>query len=82
MKRKRGTEPEDDMLPEYDLSKGVRGKYAKRLAKSPRVVLLDPEVAREFPDSLSVNNALRAISGIIKNHRVKSPRRAAPKKTT
>jgi hypothetical protein len=51
----------DDMRPEYDFSKGVRGKYAKRYAEGTNVVLLDPDVVAEFPDSASVNKALRSI---------------------
>lgn len=49
------------MRPEYDFSKGVRGKYAKRYAEGTNVVLLDPDVVAEFPDSASVNKALRSI---------------------
>jgi hypothetical protein len=48
-----------DMLDEYDFRKGVRGKYAKRYAAGSNVVILSPDVARVFPDSESVNEALR-----------------------
>ncbi len=51
----------DDMRREYDFSGGVRGKYVKRLAKGANVVVLDKDVASVFPDSVSVNKALRAI---------------------
>ncbi|MDO8547470.1 MAG: hypothetical protein Q7R68_08940 [Nitrospirales bacterium] len=50
-----------DMLPEYDFSKGVRGKYAKRYATGSNVVVLSPDVAKKFPDSDSVNKALRTL---------------------
>ncbi len=50
---------------EYDFSKGVRGKYAARYAGS-NVVVLEPDVARTFPDSKSVNAALRALKGLAK----------------
>jgi Ribonuclease toxin, BrnT, of type II toxin-antitoxin system len=50
-----------DMLDEYDFSSGVRGKYAKRYAEGTNVVLLDRDVAAMFPDSQSVNEALRAL---------------------
>ena len=43
----------------YDFSKGVRGKYADRFAKGSNVVVLEPDVAKAFPDSESVNRALR-----------------------
>ena len=50
----------DEMLPEYDFSGGVRGKYAKRYAEGTNLVLLEPDLAAEFPDSQSVSRALRA----------------------
>ncbi|MDP2324828.1 MAG: hypothetical protein Q8N51_12460 [Gammaproteobacteria bacterium] len=49
------------MRDHYDFSKGVRGKYAKRYKEGTNVVLLDPDVAREFPDSAAVNEALRQL---------------------
>jgi hypothetical protein len=51
------------MRREYDFSGGERGKYAGRV-RGPRVVLLEPEVARVFPDSRSVNRVLRLIAEI------------------
>jgi hypothetical protein len=54
------------MRPEYDFSGGVRGKYVERYGKGSNVVLLDPEVAAAFPDSDSVNDALRALIVIAK----------------
>ena len=57
---------DSDMLEEYDFSKGVRGKYAKRYAKGTNVVLIDPDVAEFFPDRESVNEALRSLINIIK----------------
>jgi hypothetical protein len=50
----------DEMRPEYDFSGGVRGKYAKRYAEGTNLILLDPDLAAEFPDSRSVSRALRA----------------------
>jgi hypothetical protein len=49
------------MLDEYDFSKGVRGKYAKRYAEGTNIVVLSPDVAAVFPDSESVNEALRVL---------------------
>ncbi len=60
---KRGRE---EMRPEYDFSGGVRGKYVRRFQHGTNVVLLDPEVAAAFPDSASVNDALRALLAIAK----------------
>ena len=59
--KKARRERQDDMLPEYDFSKGVRGKYAKRYAEGSNVVVLSPDMAKVFPTSESVNEALRAL---------------------
>ena len=52
------------MLPEYDFSKGIRGKYAKRFAEGTNIVVLAPDVIKNFPDSESVNEILRAVAKI------------------
>jgi len=49
------------MRDHYEFSKGVRGKYAKRYKEGTNVVLLEPDVAKEFPDSTAVNEALRQV---------------------
>jgi len=49
-------------LKEYDFSKGVRGKYAKRYHLSSNIIVLEPDVAQHFPNSESVNQALRTIT--------------------
>ena len=51
----------DDMRAEYDFSNAVQGKYAKRFAEGSNVVVLSPDVAAAFPDSESVNEALRSL---------------------
>jgi hypothetical protein len=56
----------EEMLPEYDFSGGVRGKYAGRFPKGTVMVVLDPDVAELFPDPKSVNDALRALGNIIR----------------
>jgi len=53
-----------EMRAEYDFSDGVRGKYVDRYRRGTNVVLLDPELAEAFPDSKSVNDALRALVAI------------------
>ena len=53
------------MLPEYDFSRGVRGKYADKFTQGKIMVVLDPDVAEIFPDPKSVNTALRALGHII-----------------
>jgi hypothetical protein len=55
-----------DLLPEYDFRGGVRGKYAKRFSEGTNVVVLAPDVAKLFPDSESVNRALRACGEIVR----------------
>ena len=49
----------DEMRPEYDLRGGVRGKYYERYKAGTNVVLLEPDVAKVFRDSATVNEALR-----------------------
>ncbi len=67
--------PDDpDMLEEYDFSKGVRGKYTARYSEGTNVVVIDPDVAKYFPDHDSVNEALRSLLPIVKRHEQKSVR--------
>jgi hypothetical protein len=47
------------MRPEYDLGGGVRGKYCERYKQGTNVVLLEPDLAKVFRDSATVNSALR-----------------------
>jgi hypothetical protein len=54
--------PDPDMRDEYDFSKGVRGKYAQRSRDGSNVVVLDPDVAAEFPTQEDVNKALRVLA--------------------
>ena len=49
------------MRDEYDLSKGVRGKYAARFPANYVTVVLEPDVAAAFPDAKSLNEALREL---------------------
>lgn len=60
-----------EMRPEYDFSGGVRGKYVDRYRAGTNVVLLEPELSRAFPDSRSVNDALRALLSIATRARIK-----------
>lgn len=59
---------DDHMLPEYDFSRGGRGKYAERYSRAANVVVLDPDVSERFPDSESVNRALRALAATNREH--------------
>ena len=66
-------EPDDEILPEYSLQGGIRGKYAERYARGTNLVPLDPDVAEVFSDPASVNRALRALAGIIKEQQSQKP---------
>jgi hypothetical protein len=65
MRKTPRTDP--DMEPEYDFSKGVRGKFAKQVPRGVIAVVLDPDIAQIFPDSDSVNDALRSLGKIIRS---------------
>ncbi len=59
----------DELRPEYnfDYSKAVRGKYYKRiLDEGANIVMLEPDVAKAFVDSASVNDALRSLLNLTK----------------
>ena len=72
-RRRKSTENGDDLRPEYDFSGGVRGKHATRYAAGTNVVVLDPDVAAVFPNSVAVNEALRALVPLIRS--LRRPRR-------
>ena len=73
---KKGTVPDeiDEMLPHYDFTGGVRGKYADRVRKATNFVLLDPDVQEMFPNSDAVNRALRAVGELVKSAKPKKRR--------
>jgi len=70
MKKQSADEVNDELRPEYDLREllkgGVRGKYAERFRAGTNLVLLDPDVAKEFPDEKAVNDALRLVLELTK----------------
>jgi len=60
----------DELRPEYDFdySKAVRGKYYKRLIEEgANVVVLEPDIAKAFGDSSSVNEALRSLLNLTRS---------------
>jgi hypothetical protein len=63
MKRMRN---DPELLQEYDFSKGIRGKYARRYAEGTNVVVIDADVAEYFPDHQAVNDSLRSLIAIIR----------------
>jgi hypothetical protein len=56
----------DQIRREYDFSGGVRGKHHEAYEAGTNVVVLDADVAEAFPDSSSVNRALRLLLEIAK----------------
>ena len=71
MKMTSKREPEDTMRKEYDFTVGTRGKYAKKVAKGTNIVILDPDVAKLFKDSESVNDALRLLGELARRQIVR-----------
>ena len=54
----------DELRPEYkrsDFGTLVRGKYAARVSEASNIVVLEPQVARAFPNDRAVNQALRGL---------------------
>jgi hypothetical protein len=65
MKKESPKTVDDDLRQEYDLSQlkgGVRGKYYRQAAAGTNLVLIEPDLANLFPDSESVNRALRLLA--------------------
>lgn len=59
----RSPKPDKDMLPEYrfDYIKARPNRFAARLKRGSRAVVLDPDVAAVFLTPESVNAVLRAL---------------------
>jgi hypothetical protein len=68
MNQKVNPEADDDMLPEYDFSHGVRGKHHEAYEAGTNVVFLEPELAKVFKDSASVNRVLRLLLTLAKEN--------------
>ena len=66
---KKVSEQNNEMLREYDFSQGVRGKYARRYARGSNVVVLEPDVAKVFPNGEAVNSSLRSLAKIIRRRK-------------
>ncbi len=52
---------ESEMQPEYDFSKGIRGKHYRAYQEGTNIIFLEPDIAKVFKDSESVNHALRML---------------------
>jgi hypothetical protein len=59
----------DTLRPEYDFSRAVRGVTAARYAEGTNIVAIDPQVRDVFPDSGTVNEALRALAPLLREQR-------------
>jgi hypothetical protein len=85
MKKVKSQAGDDDIRPEYDFTGAVRGKYYERFRQNSNVVLLDPDVSEAFPNSASVNQALRALASVARKsvqvmRRPSSPQRRPNKR--
>jgi hypothetical protein len=70
---------DDGMRAEYDFSNAVRGKYYERYRASTNVVVLDPDVAKAFPNAEAINKALRVLVSVARA-RVYAPKRRSSTK--
>jgi hypothetical protein len=50
--------------PNLDFSKGVRGRHLERVREGTNLVLIAPDLVEAFPDSESVNEALRSLKSV------------------
>jgi hypothetical protein len=58
----------DQIRSEYDFSHGVRGKHYEAYRAGTNVVFLDPDVAKAFADSASVNQVLRLLLQLVRTN--------------
>ena len=59
-------EEDEEMLPEYDFAHGVRGKHHEDYKAGTNVIFLEPDLAKVFTDSASVNRVLRLLLNLAK----------------
>jgi hypothetical protein len=68
MKKKSKSDLNDDLRPEYDFSKmRIVARGPKRKVPKPKIIHLEPDVAKTFPDDESVNEALRLLIRLAKD---------------
>jgi hypothetical protein len=67
--KKKARDKNNETLREYDFSKGVRGKYAQRYARGSNVVVLEPDVAKIFPNAEAVNSSLCSLAEILRRRK-------------
>ena len=79
---KSGDTVSDDMLPEYNFNyrKARPNRFAERVYKDRRVVMLDPDISKIFTTSESVNAVLRAlIANMPRSEKMKTSRKLLSK---
>lgn len=59
------------MRAEYDFSNARPNKYAEKYAEGTNIVIIEPDLIEFFPDSESVNSALRALVSAFPKSRLK-----------
>jgi len=84
MRKESAKKIDDELRAEYELSQlkgGVRGKYYKRAMAGTNLVLIEPALAKAFPDTDSVNRALRLLLDAARSAAMPSrQRRSVPNK--
>ena len=70
-----GAEPK--MRSRYSFKGGQRGRYANLFPQNPGLIVLSPDMAAVFPDSDSVNEALRTLVKAVQGAAVPLEREAA-----
>jgi hypothetical protein len=77
-KYKKSQHPDNGaMRAEYDFSKGARGKHAAQYAAGTNVVVIEPDVAAEFPTAEEVNETLRTVAQLLQRRRKSMKRKTA-----
>lgn len=73
--RSRRGRDRDTMRAEYDFTGANRGATVARYRQGTNVFVIDPDVLDVFPDSASVNEALRALAAVVRHGRRPRSRR-------
>lgn len=74
--RKNQHSTDSAMRAEYDFSRGVRGKHAVPYAEGTNVVVIELDVAAEFPTAQEVNEILRAVVQLLRQRRKSMKRKS------
>jgi hypothetical protein len=69
MKKTVNKSASSEMREEYDFSRGARGKYVRRYAQGANVVVLEPDVAKVFPNTEAENSSLRVLASIFRRQK-------------